>query len=144
MATTPIIIRPALPTDRAFLIAHDPHISAARMDTKIAAREVLVLTSAAQPVGWLRWGWFWDAVPFMNNLHILPDYRRRGLARRLVTTWEAIMRDQGMEFVLTSSYSHEDGQHFYRACGYQDIGGLILPHEPLELVLYKVLLPEGM
>ncbi len=40
---------------------------------------------------------------------------------------------------MTSSLANELAQHFYRKNGYQDIGGFVLPEEPLEIIFYKSL-----
>ncbi len=125
--------------DLPFVSAHDPHISAAVLQSKSAAREILVATSGDQCVGFLRWGWFWDNTPFMNVLFVVEEARGKGIATQLNSMWEVHMRDSGAEFVLTSTLSNETSQHFYRKCGYQDIGGFALPNEPLELILYKKL-----
>ncbi|NLV92595.1 MAG: GNAT family N-acetyltransferase, partial [Firmicutes bacterium] len=41
--------------------------------------------------------------------------------------------------VMTSTQADEEGQHFYRKLGYRDIGGFVLPGEPLELIMIKEL-----
>lgn len=49
------------------------------------------------------------------------------------------MREYGAEVVLTSTQADETAQHLYRKRGYRDIGGFVLPGEPLELMLLKQL-----
>jgi hypothetical protein len=46
---------------------------------------------------------------------------------------------QGFTQVMTSTLSNEDAQHFYRKLGYRDVGALLLPDEPLEIILLKEL-----
>ena len=41
--------------------------------------------------------------------------------------------------VLTSTLSNERGQFFFRKRGYTDCGALLLPGEPLEIILRKEL-----
>ena len=43
--------------------------------------------------------------------------------------------------VLTSTLSNEQAQFFYRKNGYTDCGSLLLPEEPLEIILRKDLIP---
>ena len=88
-------------------------------------------------VGWLRWGLFWDEVPFMNMLHVVEERRRQGIGRLLVDAWEARCREDGHATVLTSTLSSESAQHFYRRMGYQDAGCLLLPDEALEILFIK-------
>jgi hypothetical protein len=57
----------------------------------------------------------------------------------LATAWETSHRARGHTFVLTSTVSAENAQHFYRRLGYVDCGSLLLPDEPTELILRKPL-----
>jgi ribosomal protein S18 acetylase RimI-like enzyme len=91
------------------------------------------------PVGFLRWGLFWDQVPFMNLLWVLPDWRGQGIGTALVDAWEKSQRVAGHSMVLTSTVSAETAQHLYRRLGYVDSGALLLPDEPAELLLRKPL-----
>ena len=85
----------------------------------------------------LRWGLFWDEVPFMNMLHVDEERRRQGIGRLLVDAWESRCRETGHPRVLTSTLSNESAQHFYRKLGYQDAGCLRLPDEALEILFAK-------
>lgn len=127
----------ATPEESDWLLQRDHHIPGEVMAQKIAAGQVLVARVDGKIVGWLRYGFFWDALPFMNMLFLEEPYRRQGIGRQLVAEWEARMAAAGHELVMTSTLSNEQGQHFYRALGYQDAGGLLLPEEPLELFLIK-------
>ena len=90
-------------------------------------------------VGWLRYNLFWDNTPFMNMLYLLDNKRGKGNGSRLVIFWENEMKQKNYEFVLTSTQSNEEAQFFYRKIGYVDSGALLLPNEPLEIILYKKL-----
>jgi N-acetylglutamate synthase-like GNAT family acetyltransferase len=80
-------------------------------------------------VGFLRWGLFWDQVPFMNLLWVLPDWRGKGVGTTLVHAWEKSQLAAGHSLVLTSTVSAETSQHLYRRLGYVDSGALLLPDE---------------
>ncbi len=134
-------IRTATEDDFGFLAAHDPHITIVMLRAKTAAGEILLALVGDEAVGFLRWGWFWDNTPFMNLLFVVDGWRGQGVGARLTAHWEARMAQNGAEFVLTSTLANETAQHFYRRQGYQDIGGFVLPGEPLELLLYKPLRP---
>lgn len=125
--------------DFEILFKLDKHVSFETLKKKIKDKEMLVLIEDEMIVGWLRYNYFWDIYPFMNMLYIIDDYRGKGLGRKLVCFWETRMRKIGYEFVMTSTLSNEEAQHFYRKLGYEDIGGFILPHEPLEILLIKQL-----
>lgn len=73
----------------------------------------------------------------MNMLFFLEDYRQKGYGKSLVDYWEKILIAKGHKRFLTSTLANEDAQHFYRKMGYRDIGGFVLPLEPLEIMLMK-------
>lgn len=47
------------------------------------------------------------------------------------------MAKKGCKTVMTSTMSDEQAQFFYRKIGYADCGSLLLPDEPLEIILRK-------
>ena len=132
-------IRTATLTDLPFLAAHDVHISAQERENALRLGRILLVELEGQPIGWLRWGMFWDNTPFMNLLYLLEGYRKQGLGRQLVSHWEAQMRSAGHTLVMTSTQANEDAQGFYRRLGYEDVGGFLLPGETYELILFKKL-----
>lgn len=125
------------PTDRAYLETRYRHIGATTFAAKFDAYEYMVIRQGDDPFGWLRWGYFWDTIPFMNMLHIEAPMRGQGYGRRLVHDWEAAMRFFGVTQVMTSSQADEDAQHFFRKLGYTDRGALFLPGEATEIIFFK-------
>lgn len=115
----------------------DKHIAKTVLEHKIHNSEVYVARENNMVIGVLRYSLFWDNTPFMNMLYIRAEFQRRGLGLSLVNHWEAEMSAKGYHSVMTSTQSNETAQHFYRKIGYKDIGGLLLPDEPLELVFMK-------
>lgn len=137
--TTPIQIKTAVIDDLTWLIQFDHHISDNVLRTKVSAGEMLLASLDAQPVGWLRWGYFWDSIPFMNHLFVLEPQRGKGIGRKLVTAWEEQMRNAGFSHTMASTLSNESAQHLYRKWGYTDRGALLLANEPLEIIFVKAL-----
>ena len=132
------MIRLAGESDLAFLAAHDRHIDAQELANVVRLGRVVIATDAeGAPVGWLRWGLFWDNTPFMNLLFVLPRARGQGIARTLVARWEDDMRAQGYASVMTSTASDEDAQGLYRHLGYRAAGGFLPEGEPYELIFTK-------
>jgi GNAT superfamily N-acetyltransferase len=115
------------------------HISRERLLEKVVGHQMLVARLDGATVGWLRFGYLWDQIPFMNMLYVLEPHRGRGIGRQLVSFWEDQMRQGGYGRVMTSTQADENAQHFYRKLGYADIGGFVLPGETMELVLHKAL-----
>ncbi|MHB1628587.1 MAG: GNAT family N-acetyltransferase [Bacilli bacterium] len=131
----------ATESDYEYIREHDRHLIATLILKKIESREIYILRDQDdENIGWLRWGYFWDSVPFMNLIWIDGRYRGRGLGKRTVLQWEAEMKQQGFESVMTSAQSDEDSQRFYRKLGYRDAGCLVLETQPLEIILMKSLL----
>lgn len=128
--------------DHAYLRTRYRHISAEMFERKFNAGEYMLIFHDDTPIGWLRWGYFWDSIPFMHMLHIDKSYRARGYGRQLVVAWENAMESGGYSQVMTSTQADEAAQHFYRKLGYQDRGALLLPDEPLEIILLKTLVEE--
>ena len=134
-----LVITEAALEDVEVLSELDRHLRKENLPRKIRDKEILVLRKDDKIVGWLRYGYFWDNLPFMNLLFILEPYRFQGLGSRLVAHWEQAMKERGHRIVMTSTQADEEGQHFYRKLGYRDIGGFVLPGEPLELIMIKEL-----
>ena len=119
-----LVITEAALEDVEVLSELDRHLRKENLPRKIRDKEILVLRKDDKIVGWLRYGYFWDNLPFMNLLFILEPYRFQGLGSRLVAHWEQAMTERGHRIVMTSTQADEEGQHFYRKLGYRDIGGL--------------------
>lgn len=132
-------VRIACADDFAVLKRYDRDISEANLNRSIIGKQVLVLFCGGAFAGWLRYNLFWDNTPFLNMLFLLEEYRGKGYGRHLVSFWEEEMRDAGFSTVLTSTLSTERGQFFFRRMGYVDCGSLLLPGEPLEIILRKEL-----
>ena len=123
--------------DLDFLVAEDHHVTRDVIRDKIARREVMVAHVENRRVGFLRHGYFWDEIPFMNLLWVEEQSRGQGYGTQLVSFWESEMRKLGHDSVMTSSSSSERAQHLYRRLGYVDVGSLLMPDEPLEIVVLK-------
>jgi len=121
-----------------WLAENDTYISKDQLSKKIATKEIIVALNEDEVIGWLRFGLFWDSIPFINLLFLMEDYRNMGIGRNLVQFWEKKMLDSFPSSILmTSSQSNENGQHFFRKIGYHDAGALNLPKEPIEIIFIK-------
>lgn len=131
------MIRFASEDDLDALMELDRHISAMELYNCVKLQRVIVSTVNGRINGWLRYGLFWDNLPFMNMLYIIDSERGKGLGTALCEFWENDMRETGCTLALTSTLSDEQGQFFYRKRGYRDCGSLILPGEVTEIIMYK-------
>jgi ribosomal protein S18 acetylase RimI-like enzyme len=125
--------------DYKFIIDRDYHITKFLVESKIRNGEVYILREQNKEIGWMRYGYFWDNIPFMNMIWIDEEYRGKGFGKRVVVYWEELMKQKGFGQVMTSTLSNEDAQHFYRKLGYRDVGCLLLENEPLEIFMTKKL-----
>ena len=132
-------IRPACGADIGALTAFDRHIPPEALRRCVAEGRVLALEADGALAGWLRWGLFWDSVPFMNLLYVLEPHRGRGFGLALVERWERDMRAAGFSTVMTSSQQDEYAQHFYVKLGYRAVGGFTPRGDPLEILFEKAL-----
>ena len=131
------MIRYAVENDLELLSRYDRHICEAELRDCIKTKRILTMFQDDRLIGWLRFNLFWDNIPFMNMLYFLEDYRRKGYGSRLVRFWEKEMLKSSYKMVLVSTRSDEQAQFFYRKIGYTDCGSLLLPGEPLEIILLK-------
>ena len=133
----------ALPEDLDYLVEKD-HIGREMIGEKIGRREFILAHQDDRQVGFLRYNYFLDDVPFMNLLWVQEDLRSRGFGTQLISFWEAEMQRLGYDSVLTSTLStNERAQHLYRGLGYEDSGCLLMPGDPLEILLLKSLSVEA-
>lgn len=121
-----------------FILDNDRHVSKELIENKLKEKEIIIAKDEDNKIiGWLRYSYFWDNTPFMNMLYIKENYRNKGIGKELVLFWEIEMKKKGYEFLMTSTLSNEEAQHFYRKLGYKDAGSLLLPNEPLEIIFIK-------
>ena len=125
----------------------DHHLSRSGFEKKVREKMAWILYIEDFPVGVLRWGLFWDTIPFLNLIYLDSSCRRNGLGRWAMGCWEKEMRRQGYPLVMVSTQVDEEAQHFYRKLGYRDIGAITMDfpgfEQPLEMFLAKDLRKES-
>ena len=131
------MIRYANRADFDMLKTYDKHICESELRNVINSNRILLIYNNDAFLGWLRFNLFWDNTPFMNMLFILEQHRGKGYGKQLLNYWETEMRGNNYHMVMTSTLSSEQAQFFYRKNGYIDCGSLLLPGEPLEIILHK-------
>ena len=119
------------------LVFDKRHISQEQLIKAITDNRVCVATEAEIVLGYARFNFFWDSIPFLNMLYVPDGYNRIGVGSGLLKFWENEMQAQGYKTVLTSTMSNEKAQQFFRKHGYMDAGNLYFENEGLELILSK-------
>lgn len=132
-------IRVASQQDMAVLAKYDRHLSEEMLCKKIDDGQIWIAEEKDILIGWLRYGFFWDEIPFMNLLYVRMPYQRQGVGTALVKAWEQSMKGAGYDKVLTSTLEEETAQHFYRKLGYDDLGKFMPFANEYELILGKYL-----
>ena len=130
-------IRKATAADIVLLSVHERHISHEALLDAVSHNRIYIAEVDGEFAGWLRFGFFWDSIPFMNMLYLLDAYRGKGFGRALVEHWETEMLEMGHKRIMTSTQSDEYAQHFYQHIGYGVIGGFLMGDDPYEVILAK-------
>lgn len=123
--------------DKEFWFSLDKHFSEKEFEKKVRDKQGYILFADNLPIGILRYNLFWDNTPFCTLLYIAEKYQRSGYGKMLMNFWENEMKALGYDWLLISTQSDENAQHFYRALGYEDCGCLIAPDQPMEIFLGK-------
>lgn len=140
-----IRVTTATEEDYPFIVQRDKHVAPCLIMPKIISGEIRMLRTSDEhgsntpsyPVGWLRFGYFWDNIPFLNMIWLDKPYRQRGFGKQAMQHWEKEMKQLGYNTVMTSTQADEQAQHFYRKMGYKDSGALLMDTQPLEIFLIK-------
>ncbi len=125
--------------DLGLLVSRDHWISEEMLKKAVEQERVLIAEEDGVFAGWLRYGLFWDEIPFMNMLRLREESRGKGFGREFVLFWEDLMKKKEFKQVMTSTSSAEEAQHFYRRLGYHEVGGFLPAGEPFELIFRKAL-----
>lgn len=130
-------IRYASKEDKSFWFTLDRHMSENEFELKIRDRQGYIISDENKPIGIMRFSLFWDNTPFINLIILKESYHGRGFGSQTMKHWEEEMRKLGYKFVMTSTQSNEQAQHFYRKIGYTDCGCLLLLKDPAEIFFVK-------
>lgn len=134
-----IRIRPATFGELNVISESDRHVPREHMEKLISDGFIATAFYEEQFAGLLRYGLFWDEVPFMNMLWVKEEYRGKGVGTALVREWERLMAEKGYGTAMTSTQANETSQHFYRKLGYRDMGGFTPFGEEYEIIMGKQL-----
>ncbi len=94
-------------------------------------------------VGVIEYKDFWNGMPYLSLIKLLPEFRRRGIGKEALRLFETEMKKRGEKAVLLSTQVDEEAQHFYRKTGYKECGCIILEDTPfsqaMEMFFIKTL-----
>ncbi|MBN2852890.1 MAG: GNAT family N-acetyltransferase [Clostridia bacterium] len=124
-------------TDYQYILENDHHLMKRLIKRKLSDGEIIFIHHHSKRVGWLRYGYFWDNIPFINLLHIDEEYRGKGIGKEVMRFFEKMMAEKKFNMIMTSTLADENAQHFYRKCGFKDAGCLLIDNEAAELFMIK-------
>lgn len=127
--------------DREFWFSQDGHLSEKEFGKKVRDKMGYIILQKEKPIGILRYGLFWDSIPFLSLIIIEEAQRKKGYGEEAMGLWEKEMAESGYGMILLSTQVDEDAQHFYRKLGYKECGSLILDlpgyAQPMEMFMSK-------
>lgn len=116
----------------------DPLCPPKELTEQLSIQKVYALWDDKRIVGVLRYSLFWQKIPFLDHLLIDPEYRGRGLGKRMMIHWENMMSIAGYSSAMLSTQEDEKAQDFYKHLGYEQIGSFKPPGQDVnELILSK-------
>lgn len=129
--------------DQDFWYGLDRHLPNEEFKKKVRDQQGYVLLVDHKPIGLLRFNLFWDNIPFCTMLFVEGSCQRKGFGKALMQYWEADMKSQGYDMILTSTQVDEEAQHFYRKLGYKECGGMLVDipkhAQPMEMFFVKAI-----
>ncbi|ALS35681.1 GNAT superfamily N-acetyltransferase [Enterococcus rotai] len=133
------MIRNATLMDLDLLAIHDTHIPQERLRLAIEENRILIIEEN-EMIGWLRFSFFWESIPFVDMLFILEPFRRKQYGTDLMHFFEREMIVQGFKELMLSTSSEEYSQHLYLKLGFKTVGGFFPTNEPYEIMMVKNLI----
>lgn len=68
--------------------------------------------SDGEEVGVIEYKDFWDGMPYLSLMKIIPGFRNNGVGTKALKLFESEMKSAGHRAVLLSTQSDEGAQHF--------------------------------
>ena len=122
MSPENISIRFAIPADLDF-VRQDQYLPTENVRRKIEWREIIVAELNGSLAGYLRLEYLWSRIPYIALIRVLPEHRRRGIGKALLTFIEGFLRGEGHTALYSSSQVDEaEPQAWHRHVGFEERG----------------------
>lgn len=115
-----------------FWLSLDTHTDIEKFKRRTDEKRGFIVLNGDMPIGIIAYNNFWDELPFLSLIKILPEYRRCGFGKQAMSLFETEMKKLGYCALLVSTQTDEEAQHFYRKIGYRECGCLLLNEPPLK------------
>jgi len=111
--------------DLNYLIKHDNHIKKQTIRKKIKLKEYILYELEKKIIGFMRFGFIWSAIPYIEIIKVDEEFRKRGFAKEMVNFLEKIAKKNKQKFILSSSTGNEkEPQNWHKKIGFKEIGKL--------------------
>jgi len=117
-----VTIRFASPADLA-LLQDAGFVSLDIVRRKLDWHEIVIAERDNGLVGYLQLEYLWSFIPCVGLIHVVPDYRRRGIGRGMLGYVEAFLRERGHDVIYSSAQANEEEpQAWHRHVGFEECG----------------------
>ena len=142
-----IIIRFATSNELELVRKIDPHskyVDPIKIKCKINSNEIILAFDNKEPVGLIKFSYFWATRPFLDLIWLKKDYRGKGVGKQLFKFLEEYLINEGYHYLMSSSEKDEIApQQWHKRQGFIPCGELTslnLPYENIpEIFFYKKL-----
>ena len=111
--------------DLEWLLLSDEHIPQSTVRAKVSAGEYVVARTRSEPIGAMRFGLFWSAIPIVELIWVEEDHQREGVGSSLVRWLDDVARSKNCPIILSSSEDGETDAHaFHLGVGFRRAGVL--------------------
>lgn len=113
---------------KTWLIAEDESVDDHWIARCITLGEYLVAERNGQPVGFLRWSWFWGKIPYIDMIRVEPSFQRTGIGTLLLDHLQKSLIRQGVQMLMTSCESGEqEPLDWHLGNGFTKVGEIEFP-----------------
>ncbi len=118
-------IRYATSSDQQWIVEHDQHVSAQWIERCLQKREIIIAIADTDPLGFMRFSYFWGKIPYMDMVWVMPEDRCKGVGTALCRFWQQEMQQKDYTLLMTSSMQNEpEAQSWHLRNGFTQSGQL--------------------
>ena len=123
-----LLVRHASHEHQGWLVAYDDTVSNEGIQHCIDLRYYLVAERDQQPLGFLRFSWFWGKIPYMDMIYVEPAHRRSGIGKELLSSFQNRTAVRKARCLMTSCEAGEDAPlHWHKRNGFEVVGDIAIP-----------------
>lgn len=114
------------------------YISEEILKRKIEWQEFIIAEIDENSVGFLQLEFLWSLVPYIALIKVLPEYRRKGVGKKLLEFTEDFLRQKGHQMIYSSSQADEtEPQEWHRHVGFEECGFIAGINEEIGEIFFR-------